>query len=283
MGFFGLCEGDPVVSTLRDVFGANIVRVPERRIQPLSVVAGRGDKSAFRGKLAELLVGKSPIALTPTPSPMTSVTGKRSREVNVDFGLDILSSVLKGFNIPSTGVELAFEGATEVSFAFGGVTRQFIDKGELGSALQGKRLDRTQPAAALFFGDDPWELLIIDSAITSDNFTIAVEQTRSTNFKINIGLIQQIVDKADVGVAVSVAADRVLTFKGPEALTFAFTCVPLHLDGQGLISTIGEDERERQLAAARATSQSGRLAHVVPASVLLNRTPSMIEWDAWPE
>lgn len=282
VGFFGLSDGDPLVTTLRDVFAANIVRVPEQRIKPLSVVAGYGKKSAFRGSLAELLVGRPHIGVSPAASSMASLSGKRSKKIRIDFGLQILSSVLEGFHIPATGIENAFEGATEVSFSFNNVVRQSIDKGELGSALQGHRLDLAHPSAAIFFGDDRWDLLIIDSTITSSDFSIAVDRSSSNEFKINLGLIQQIVDKANVGVSVSVVADRVLSFKGPEHLTFGFTCVRLFLKDDGKISLLAEVPQQHQLATTETAGGASRLIHVSPSRVLLNPQPAMITWDEWP-
>src|SRR5436189_4508932 len=60
LGFLGLCSGDPVVDTLRDVFDANILRIPEERFQPLTVLAAHGETVSFRGALAPLIAGAAP-------------------------------------------------------------------------------------------------------------------------------------------------------------------------------------------------------------------------------
>src|SRR5713101_611181 len=112
MSFFGLCKQDPLLDTLRDTFGANPVRVPEKRILPLCAVAVRGDKTAFRGAFEPLLTGSQKFSLPEwahASSPMANLSDKRSHSVNLGLGLDILGSFLAGFGVPSAGIENSFK------------------------------------------------------------------------------------------------------------------------------------------------------------------------------
>jgi hypothetical protein len=249
-------------------------------VKPLSVLAAHGDRTAFRGQaIGPLLVGAPKISVDVAESTMGSVSGKKTRSVSVDFGLSILSSVLKGFNLPETGIENKFEGATEVSFSFGDVVRQFVDKGELGLGLKGHHLDPGQPASAIFFGNDPWECLLIDSTIASSDFTINVTKTSSNDFKIDVGAIQAIVDKANVGVKVTNASDLAITFEGAKRLSFAFSCVRLFLAADGRIQVIEEDTVKKQLKGAGGST----LVEVAePKNVLITPAPAMVEIEALP-
>ena len=275
--------GDPFADTLRGLFGANIVRMPEEGIQPLAVVAARGDQAAWRGALSELLVGTPPIPLQPSDNVAALISGKQSRRVSLDVGLDILKSVLAGFQLPSAGIDAAFEGASEVSFSFNDVTRRRIDINELGSILRDVKIDNTHPAASIFFGPTAWDLLIIDSVITSNSFSFSVETARSSTFRIDLGPIQELIGEVNAGVSTSVAAERVVSFKGPKRLTFAFTCVRLYLRDRGDIAVIYQDETQRQLADAEGAGGAQQLVMQPPPHVLLSRTPAMIDWDPWPE
>ncbi|MGH9612210.1 MAG: hypothetical protein ACRD4P_03930 [Bryobacteraceae bacterium] len=128
-----LCRHDPVADTLRNVFHANIVEVPEARIQPLIVVAASASVTSFRGAILPLL--KKPTDFAPPQimqSQMPAVSGTKTREVKLDLGLEILGNFLSGFGIPSAGVSACFQGATTVSFSFSDVIRFFVDIGELG-------------------------------------------------------------------------------------------------------------------------------------------------------
>ena len=62
MALLKLCDNDPLVKTLREVFRANIIRIPEEKIRPLCVVAARDGKLAYRGRLADLIPGEPTIA-----------------------------------------------------------------------------------------------------------------------------------------------------------------------------------------------------------------------------
>jgi hypothetical protein len=275
MSFLGLCSGDPVVDTLREVFGANIVRVPEERIKPLVVLGSHGKRTSFRGRTIGLLLKGTPSVDIPvSESTMSAVSGKRSNSVDIKFGLSVLSSVLEGFNLPATGIEEKFQGATEVSFSFSDVARQFIDKGELGLALKGCALDRLQPAAAIFFGEDPWDCLLIDSTIASSDFNIEVHKASSNDFKLDVGAIQAIVDKAGVGVKVSATSKSSVTFKGPKRLSFAFSCVRLFVNEGGRIQLLEEDSLKRQLQAAGGATM---VEQIVPPRVLITQEPAMID------
>jgi hypothetical protein len=282
MGFFRLSTGDPITELLTNLLNANIVRVPEARIKPLAVVAAHGDKTAWRGSLSELLVGNPALAVAAATSPMAALSGKQSKDIDFDFGLDILKSFLAGFGIPPVGLEAGFKGATKTSFSFNDVAREFIDKDELGSALTGKQLVVGNPAAAIFLGDDPWDLLLIDSIIASSDFTMSVEDANSSTFKVDIGVIQEIVGKANAGVSVSLAASRVVSFKGPVRLTFAFTCVKLYSDEQGKLTVVDEDLRRRELAAHTGAGGARRVVRASPERVRLTNKEAMVDWDAWP-
>ncbi len=57
MPLFKLCSDDQLVNTLQRVFKANIVRIPETRIQPLCVIALTPGEPHFWGYLPELVEG----------------------------------------------------------------------------------------------------------------------------------------------------------------------------------------------------------------------------------
>src|SRR5205085_4284329 len=195
MAFLGLCP-DPLTTTLREVFGANIMRVPEERIQPLSVIASQDARSKFRGALAPFVSGQPQLVFNPADlinSQMADVSGRRSRKVSLELGLQILEGFLQGFGIPSAGVSAKLKGALEVSFSFKNVGRCYVDNNWLGRILAGRVIDKENPAAEIFFREDAYSFLVIDSVITSSDFSISVERTESQGFNFDIPAIQTLV------------------------------------------------------------------------------------------
>lgn len=276
MGFLGLCEGDPIVSTLRGVFGANIVRVPEERVKPYSVVAMRGDQLSFRGALAPLL-GAAVTFDAPAASKMADVAGKRSRKVEVKLGLEILSGFLRGFGVPAPGVVAHLANASTVSFAFRNVERQYVDVNVLGQRLGGARLDFANAASAIF--RQGWTALVIDSVITSSDFSIALETKQGGGVALDLPAIQKVVAAAEVGVEVVSESERELVFRGPKALTFAFTCVRLFLDAEGRISALPPQTQPVFLEVA-ASGVDTSVVHVAPPRLVLGARPALVEFEA---
>jgi hypothetical protein len=242
MGLFGLCEQgqhDPLVDALRDTFDANIVRVPEARIQPLRVLAAKHSKCTYQGELTDLLKGTVPDELSstqPATDPMANVSGKKSSKVEAGLGLEILGGFLSALNIPSAGLSAKFGGAKEVSFTFGSVSRRYINPSLIGRALNGQAVDPDNTVGAIFFGDDPWHLIVVDSVITSSDFTLSVDKASSNDFSIDVPAIQDLVGQVNAKVKVESSSSRQITFAGPEALTFAFSSLRLFLDSDGRIT-----------------------------------------------
>lgn len=274
-----LCKNDPLVKTLQDVFGANIVRVPEERIRPVVVLASDGKKTSFRGALAPLLVAGAPIDVPVAESQMANVSGKRSNSVKLGLGLEILGGFLKALQIPSAGIDAQFEGASQVSFQFQDVKRFFVDTGVLGQQLGGRVVDRNNPATSILFEDD-WTFLVVDSVITSSDFAINVEKSSKAGFALDVPAVQQIVSKANAGVQVQSASGRDLAFKGDKHLTFAFTCVRLFLNADGRITAMPPADDVPAMAAK--AHRFGAAEHVVrytPDRILLTGEPAMVDVD----
>lgn len=272
MGLFKLCDNDPLVNTLTDVFHANIVRVPEERLQPLGVIAARNKNSqlSYRGVLGDLIAGPRQAELGHSElktADMADVTGKRSRQVNASLGLEILSGFLRGFGMPgAAGIQEQFAGAAEVSFSFGHVQRRYIEPLAIGRLLSGKQLNSSNPAARGFLQDDAWDCLLIDSVITSSAFSINVERHAAQDFKLNVPAIEQVLADGKAQLAVSSSSALSLTFQGPKALSFAFSCQRLIFDQAGTIIEMPPDA-------------SNRVFKAEPARLLLAEGPALLFWD----
>jgi hypothetical protein len=280
MAYLGLCP-DPLLQTLRDVFGANIVRVPEERIQPLSVIASKEGRAKFRGALAPLISGEPEMAFDPAhfiTSQMADVSGKRSRKVNLELGLQILEGFLQGFGIPAAGVSSKFRGASEVSFSFKNVKRCYIDNNWLGRILAGRFIDKNNPAAEIFFRDDGYSFLVIDSVITSSDFSISVDRASARNFSLDVPAIQTLLSQAKAGVEVTTSSGYDLIFQGAKELSFAFSCVQLYLNKQGKITSM-PPEFDVVLERSLLSSASGHELLYSPDRVLLGEKPGLLAWD----
>lgn len=275
-----LCNNDKIVDSLRNVFHANIVAIPESRIQPLVIVAASKDTTSFRGAILPLLT--KPTTFTSpqvSQSTMPNISGTKTRAINLDLGLQILGNFLKGFGIPSIDLSPSFEGASKVSFSFNNVVRFFIDINELGEHVVGSVLNKENPSASIFFQQDkPFQFYILDSAITSSDFSVNVEQSKKPGFKINLPTISQIITNANANVSVTSASTESVTFKGDKQLGFAFSCVHASFDQSGKFTSLEPGGVIPNLEAAGYSDPDRLVAHT-PDHVLLTRDPMMISAD----
>jgi hypothetical protein len=236
MALFKLCPDDQLVNTLHTVFHANIVRIPEARCKPLAVIAVTSGEPHFWGYLEELTEFSIPnVQSSIKEGAMANISGKHSKSVSIDLGLQILEGFLSGFNLPSAAITTKFTGAKTVSFSFQQVVRQFISPGQLGKLMQGHALDAGNGSNDIFFNKEA-KLLVVDSVITSKDFSITVDSTNETNFSLDVPAIQEIIGQAKTNVQVASSTGLDITFQGNTPLAFAFTCLSCKLDEAGRIA-----------------------------------------------
>jgi hypothetical protein len=271
-----LCRTDPLVALIYDLFSANMVRVPDSRIRPLSVIVHRGSRSSFRGSLLPLLTEGRALGVRPAVSELTDVAGRRSRRVTIDLGLHILRGFLKGFGLPSAELSSGLGGAAYLSFAFPSVRRVAYDVGALGWALAGRRIDRQNPAAAIVFGQSRYELLLIDSILTSSQLSVVFSSDRGQRLSADVSALSKIFDGLGAQVQASGDTDVELTLQSAHELTFAFTCVRLFFDLDGQITALPPDNRLRTLGDGAEASSRIRYS---PDRVLLSDRPGLLNWD----
>ena len=286
MSFLKLCKNDKLVSFLRDVFGTNIIRVPEERYRPLTVLAARGGKASFRGKLERLFIESYTFPDDfVKPSQLPNLSGNKTKSIDINLGFKIMDGFLKGLGIPGASIKNSFSGASKVSFSFEDVKRWYIDTNALGRMIIDKKVNPNNPAASIFFGDDAYPFLILDSIITSRDFTISVEESESSDFSLDINSIKNIVEEAGVSVSVDTISKFDLTFKGNKDLAFAFSLVRFSIEDDGTIKEIlteGEDLSvdykmiTKNMISDDSIDESPTVLYS-PDRILLTSSPSMIE------
>ena len=273
MGFLKLCDNDPLVGLLHDALGANIVRVPDARLRPLSLLLHTQGRTIFRGELAPLLAGHEPLKVVESRAPVADIAGRRSRRVALDLGLYVLRGLLRGLGLPVPTGSLAarFEGATAMTFALPAVERVAVDIGALGATLAGRRIDGRNPAAAPFFDAPAPTLLLVDSVLTASAVRVELEGGRSSKLAVDVGGLQRLLGGVGGSVQLADAPAYGLHFAGQHPATFAFTCVQLHHDDAGRIVALPPDLPLRTLGAPESQA---------PAHTLLGAGPGLVSIEA---
>ncbi|RRR66658.1 MAG: hypothetical protein EI684_20370 [Candidatus Viridilinea halotolerans] len=248
MTLIRLCRADPLVRLVHELYGANMVRVPDARVRPLGVVIHRQGRSFFRGSLLPLLTERQPLGLQAEDSLLTDISGRRSRRVALDLGLHILRGFLSGFGLPHAGLEVGLHGAAYLAFAFPAAQRTALDINALGWALAERRIERTNPAAALLFNDPPYELLLIDSIITSRQIAIVVGNARKQRLNLDLAALREALAELGGSVESGTEGEVELILRSKAELTFAFSCVHVCFDADGQITSLPPDPHTRTLS-----------------------------------
>jgi len=234
------CPNDPILELLDEHLQASIVKVPDERIYPLRVIEKTNKKVAkFRGKLENITTISIPEADLDElleDKRMANISGTKSTATNSELGLKILQGFLKGFSANVPNLKAHFKDVTKVSFSFENVARKWIDNNLLGRELRDLIIDRANPATAGFFNNPASKLLVIDSIITSNDFSIHVEDAVDDSFQFEAAAIQEELGKLNTKIEVASTSNLSLTFKGTQPLPFAFTTIELKLDSTGKVT-----------------------------------------------
>lgn len=250
-----LCP-DPVVERLREVFEANILKVPEERFQPLVMIYRADRKNHYWGALSQIVEGDVlDLYDTISQSRLSDVSGKITKSTNVSVGLKILEGFLKGFGLPATSIAAQFAGASKVAFSFKNVLRHYIAPAAMVEFLNGTPLDTNRSDVQQVIGGEA-QLYVIDSIITSSDFSIHVTSSNSSDLNLDIPAIQDLVAQSNTGIKVQKETDTAITFQGDKGLTFAFTCLLLDIDAAGRVTL-----RPKELPKRVFNMGVGELAH----------------------
>lgn len=236
MSIFRICPPSPddLTTTLRELFkGANIIRVPNSAIKPLSTFIVNGNYHKRMGSLINMIEGDLMDAIDAIEeAKVANISGKQSRSIDVDFGLEILEGFLDSFGLPSIGIKEHFEGASKVSFSFKDIKQKYIEAIVLGGVLIGHKINVNNSANYPIL-ESKADLYIIDSIITSSDFSISVDDVESEDFEFKIDKIQEVINDINSKIVVESHSKRAITFKGKEPLPFAFTAIRCHVDSGG--------------------------------------------------
>lgn len=270
MPYLALCRDDPLLNLIHDTFGASLIRVPDSRVQPLTVVAQRGRRACFRGTLAPLVAGPPLPELPLIHSQLADIAGRRSRWLKLDLGLALLSGLLGGLGLPAAGVGTALQGVRALAFAFPEVERTAVDINELGRTLTGRTLDSANPAAAVFLREPRHRLLVIDAVLISSGVVVHLARSRDQSLNINLAGLEALTSGVSGRIGLRPGSSDQLLIEGARGVPFAFSCVRLDFDADGRIGGMPPDTGRRTLG----DDDYG----LVPAR--LDEQPGLVVWDS---
>lgn len=226
-----ICKND-ITDTIREHFGANPLKIPESRIQPLILLEIKSNRMDFLGSFKHLIKGGMPVDVTPKNSKVPDVSGVKTKKVSANFGAKILDNFLKAFKMDPVAINAATKHAKTMSFSFKEVNRLYIEPLELGKVLSEHQVkgDQNNMFVKRIIDDGKLRLALITDALVSKTFSLSTYGENDTGADIEMPLLEGLIADLEAGFKVEKTAKNEITFTGEEALTFAFSCVEIIVD-----------------------------------------------------
>ena len=225
-----------ITDEIRDLFDANPLRVPEARILPLCMLHLEDWKPRYMGAFRFMVNGPFEYHIPVIKSELPSVSDLQSKKICTRMGFEILSNFLRAFNIDPAAVGSTINRAQTVSFSFSNVIRKHVDPLQFGQILSQNQnnCDPNNIFLKSVVNDARSKLALITDVITSTNFSIHAFSDNGNEIELDIRPLLGYVNKSGLDLTIVQITENTIEFTAPLPLTFAFSCVELKIDKQGI-------------------------------------------------
>ena len=216
----GMCK-DPRLTYLNDA-GYNVVRLPRKGIVPLGVIGRDSNSKSWLGTLDKIWQTNEPVPNPGAPQPVAALTGARTSDIKLSFGLEILANALSGmFGGSAPRLDVAYKDAKYVQFAFKDVRSIGIDPFAINNFLATGDLKPGPWVKRYFTGQKDVEALVITEILEAKSIGVIGKRDAATDVSVELPAIKAVLG-AKVGVNFSNASNTEITYDGPEFLAFGY-------------------------------------------------------------
>lgn len=232
-----ICK-NKITDTIAEHFGANALKLPESRIQPMCLLEIDNNKLHFLGEFKYVVKGGFGFPINIKYGTVPNVDNIKTKNVAIDFGFKILENFLKAFKMDPAVVSAAIKGSKKMSFSFSNVQRKYIDLLQLGNIISENDIcgDSENISITRIMENEKLKLGLITDALISNNFSLNTYKENETDAEIDIPLLEGYVANANLDLKIQSASSNEVKFEGKAPLTFAFSCVELKIENNGKFS-----------------------------------------------
>lgn len=219
--------------------GYNVVRYPRSRIMPLDVIVMNDGDPIWLGPIDRVWRPKDepdvPIPEVGEPEVAADISGKSTRTLRLQLGLDILGDVLAAMGAPIPGLKAKYEKADGVRFSFCDVELRGSDPLAVGNYLARGELDQANPFVTRFFDDEQSQLYLLTQVLRSRAFSVVTVDSEDSEIAIEVPVVPELL-KASLTVSAPSSEATSITYEGTQTLTFGFVAVELrYRDGNWVV------------------------------------------------
>ena len=219
---------DPSITFLNK-FGYNVIKLPRVGIEPLDVI-GSDTSNQWLGPLRTVWKSKVAEPTPGAPRPAAAVSGQRTDQLDLSFGLKILANALAAFGATVPSLDFAFTRARSVQFSYTDVTSTVVPPFDAGEYLKAGSLSSDNPVVKHYFVDPDAEAFLIIDVLKSASITVTASDQHGAGVSVDVPAIQGVVG-ANVSVKANSTNNDTLTFTGKTPVSFGFTVDRIQFDG----------------------------------------------------
>lgn len=226
-----LCKNE-FTDELRILFDANPLRIPQRRMKPLTILEIDSTRKArYFTEFKSLIDGDFGNPVKIKTEELAGFSIKKSKKVKVGLGLDLLKGYLEAFGVPPVAIESGIQKDDKFSLSFSNVSRNYFDQFELGRFLEKNEIRINEKFLAMKSPDS--KLAIIIDSIVSKDFNISVYDKSDQSVNLELPAIKEFIGNVKTEVSQSKESSNEISFKKNYPLTFAFSCKEIQIiDGK---------------------------------------------------
>jgi hypothetical protein len=260
MAFLEICRSDPLLEFIRKTFDAIPLRYPDSRVTPLGVIAVAKSEVRIMGQLANL----TDAAEWKEPSSETvdvpDIAGNISSQFAWKSGLSLLAPFLShmfdvGQGELSARIGTGRDASNGVRVSLARAQRTFVAPLVCSRALQLSTF-RVPAQFLTDSGETEVRFHLIDSVLTAREIELSVGENTATN--VVAGLQASLAGKASSN-AVRKSKTGV-TITGNKRAPFAFTCLEMVLEKDGVLNGLKIPSKSDRLGAT-GIGGSGSISH----------------------
>ena len=165
-----ICSEDRTVRMIREIFQANIVRIPKERIQPLSVIGSLNGRLTWLGHLDQLTNEPKEQVVEVHYEDLPRLSSTKTSAMEMSTGLSILDGFCSSFGIPSAKLEASIDKDSTLQLSFEQVRGAYIEPLQLGDAIRNRAVKKDNPFLEDYLKDPRRnQLLLVTYAIQSNS------------------------------------------------------------------------------------------------------------------
>lgn len=226
-----ICK-NKITDSIRELFNANPLRIPESRIQPLTLLEIEDKKAKYLGAFKYLVKGGFEHQLPIEESYVAEVSDKKTKQIDFNFGVQILGNFIKAFGTDPASFTAAFSKTKKISFSFSNVKRRYFEPLQFGQILSAHEIigDPENFFIKEIIKNDKIKLALITDVLVSNNFILSSYSENDTEIDIDIKTIEDYLGGLNTDIKVEKVKENEVKVTKGNPLSFAFSCVELVID-----------------------------------------------------